>query len=163
MSKKPGLLDHAKEVFAAVESTYKVLALIFPVIFSGLALITTSYTFRVLIIASVVVGGLLGFFVTVVRMRGEERGACLKLRKRCLVTFPVAAVIIVLTMQVLEPDVARLAEWIAAVREFLIKASVLTNCLIFAAAATGSYCLVAAIALSSKQLCTGKAKKRQTK
>lgn len=142
-----------KRVFAVVDAIYTIVDVValLGIIFLPFN-ITTSDTLRGFIAGFGILGGVLGYFLTVTAWAGRGKTKSLQRRNTYLFIFWFPVILFLGTLVALRPDVAIKYPSVRPIREFLLTAMPLANFMIGIGAGVASFFLVGAITLSSPKL-----------
>lgn len=152
--------DRVKQIFAAVDTLYTiidVLALL-GIIFLPFS-ITSSDTLRGFIAAFAILGGVMGYFLTVRGWAGKGVAKCTHQRNIYLLLLWLPLVVFLGTLTALRADVAIKYPVVRPIREFLLTAMLITNFIVGISASFTSFFLVGAITLNSSTLAQSQRKK----
>jgi hypothetical protein len=118
-------------------------------------LLTSSNVMRGFIISCSIVGGSLGYFLTIARWCGISKTKRMRRRTAYLWLVWVPLVTMFSTLIVLRPEVARLntvLEWMEWIREILLATGLLPNVIVGVCAGLSCYLIIAAISLSASKV-----------
>ena len=144
-------LSYIKEIaeFVGLKHTLLDLAVL---VIAILAPLTESDILRRIILFSMAVGSVLGYFITAERWKGREKKETLKWQVIYFLLFVVSFLMVAFILAVLNPDFAERRNWTLQLREFLFTAMQFTNIIIGLLFGLSLFFIVSVITLSSPKL-----------